>query len=188
MIEKAATEKAVRDIDDRLAPAVAARQKAKAVGQQFFDATRVAGRFPAALPDRLRPAPGAAAQQRLYEDFARLPRGVPPAMAAPAVPGLPGPLRQVSSPAMMAGHPSQVSHSRHRPQYLLPVVGFCAERCFVDASGSARFGYHMSFAVRHRMDCRHPPRTMPLPPRHFCRRSTLPGSVALMRSSSRALR
>ena len=110
VIEKAATEKAVRDIDDRLAPAVAARQKAKAVGQQFFDATRVAGRFPTALPDRLRPAPGAAAQQRLYEDFARLPRGAPPALVPPAAAGMAGPLRQVASPAMMAGHPSQVWH------------------------------------------------------------------------------
>ncbi len=109
MIEKAATEKAVGDIDVRLAPAVQARQKAKALGQQFFDATRVAGRFPAALPDRLRPAPGAAVQQRLYEDFARLPRGAPPVLGAPAGPaGVAGPLRQVASPAMMAGHQSQV--------------------------------------------------------------------------------
>ena len=104
MIEKAATEKAVRDIDDRLAPAVQARQKAKNLGQQFFDATRVAGRFPAALPDRLRPSPGAAVQQRLYEDFARLPRGAPPALAQPAGgPGVAGP----AAPGRVTRHDGQ---------------------------------------------------------------------------------
>ena len=55
VIEKAATEKAVRDIDVKLGPAVAERQKAKAMGQSFYDAARVGGRFPNALPNLLRP-------------------------------------------------------------------------------------------------------------------------------------
>ena len=55
MIEKAATEKAVRDIDVKLAQPVADRQKAKAMGQTYYDAARVSGRFPNALPNLLRP-------------------------------------------------------------------------------------------------------------------------------------
>ena len=55
VIEKAATEKAVRDIDVKLAQPVADRQKAKAMGQTYYDAARVSGRFPNALPNLLRP-------------------------------------------------------------------------------------------------------------------------------------
>jgi hypothetical protein len=34
--------------------------------------------FPAALPESLKPKPGNPAQQRVYEDYGRLPRGVHP--------------------------------------------------------------------------------------------------------------
>lgn len=55
IIEKAATEKAVRDIDVKLGPAVADRKTARQMRQKYFDAARVAGRFPNALPSLLRP-------------------------------------------------------------------------------------------------------------------------------------
>lgn len=89
LIEQAATERAVRDIDEALAPAVLARQKHREkhgpAGQPFFDPAYLQGRFPGALPESLRPRPGhlAPAPQRIYEDFASLPRAPPPPPGAP---------------------------------------------------------------------------------------------------------
>lgn len=85
IIEKSATDKAIRDINERLAPAFQARQKASAAGQPYFDASMLQGRFPQALPDALRPNAGHMnpQQQRVYEDFARIPR-LPGAAAAAA--------------------------------------------------------------------------------------------------------
>ena len=83
LIESAATERAVRDIDEALAAAVAARQKHREkhgpAGQPFFDPAYLQGRFPGALPESLRPRPGhlAPAPQRIYDDFASLPRAPP---------------------------------------------------------------------------------------------------------------
>ena len=89
LIEQAATERAVRDIDEALAPALLARQKHREkhgpAGQPFFDPAYLQGRFPGALPESLRPRPGhlAPAPQRIYEDFANLPRAPPPPPGAP---------------------------------------------------------------------------------------------------------
>ena len=89
LIEQAATERAIRDIDEALAPAVLARQKHREkhgpAGQPFFDPAYLQGRFPGALPESLRPRPGhlAPAPQRIYEDFASLPRAPPPPPGAP---------------------------------------------------------------------------------------------------------
>jgi len=89
LIESAATERAVRDIDEALAPAVLARQKHREKngpnGQPFFDPAYLQGRFPGALPESLRPSPGhlAPAPQRIYDDFASLPRAPPPPPGAP---------------------------------------------------------------------------------------------------------
>jgi len=81
-IERAATDKAVRDIDKSLATAYEARATARARGQPFYEralyAQSQAGRFPAALPESLKPKPGMPQQQRVYEDFARMPRAMPP--------------------------------------------------------------------------------------------------------------
>ncbi|KAL4458253.1 hypothetical protein ABPG75_013118 [Micractinium tetrahymenae] len=118
VIEKAAGERAQREIDERLQGAYAARVRAKAAGQPFADTALLGGRFPGALPEALRPRPGQLTpqQQRVYEDFARIPRtaaaaqqsagqprpagglgqgeggeaGVPPAGVPPGA-GLPGP-------------------------------------------------------------------------------------------------
>lgn len=82
IIERAATDKAVRDIDKSLATAYEARATARARGQPFYEralyAQSQAGRFPAALPESLKPKPGLPQQQRVYEDFARMPRALPP--------------------------------------------------------------------------------------------------------------
>ena len=80
IIERAATDKAVRDIDKNLTQAYEARARARAQRQPFFDPAMFAqgGRFPAALPDSLKPKPGMPQQQRVYEDFARMPRALPP--------------------------------------------------------------------------------------------------------------
>lgn len=80
LIEKAATEKAVRDIDDALAAAMNARRTHREqTGQPFFDTSIFSGgnqRYPAALPDQLRPKPGGlrAEHFQLYESFQRMPR------------------------------------------------------------------------------------------------------------------
>lgn len=76
LIEKAATEKAIRDVDEALAPSLKARQKRF----EYSDVTNPygtsKGRYPAALPEALRPkATGLLAHQFfVYEAFQRVPR------------------------------------------------------------------------------------------------------------------
>jgi CCR4-NOT transcription complex subunit 1 len=76
VIEKAAGERAQREIDERLAPAYTARARAKTANQAFVDQSQFKGRFPASLPEALRPRPAALTPQqtRVYEDFAHIPR------------------------------------------------------------------------------------------------------------------
>jgi CCR4-NOT transcription complex subunit 1 len=81
LIEKAATDKALRDVDEALAPSYAVRRKSREAGQAYYDMSVYAqGRYPSSLPEVLRPKPGhlQPVQQRVYEDFARLPRTPPP--------------------------------------------------------------------------------------------------------------
>jgi len=75
IFEKAATEKAIREIDERLVQQYNNRTKAKGSNQPFFDQSQLHGRFPMHLPDSLKPKPGHLnpAQQRVYEDFACIP-------------------------------------------------------------------------------------------------------------------
>lgn len=84
IFEKAATEKAIREIDERLIQQYTNRAKAKGSNQPFYDQSQLHGRFPLHLPDSLKPKPGHLnpAQQRVYEDFARIPRGAAGAHAA----------------------------------------------------------------------------------------------------------
>jgi len=98
LIEKAATEKAVRDIDEALATAMNARRSSREqTGQQFFDMSIFTNgnRYPAALPDLLRPQPGGlrAEHFQLYEGFQRLSRqssgSGPLRPASPHVGGIP---------------------------------------------------------------------------------------------------
>jgi CCR4-NOT transcription complex subunit 1 len=81
IIERAATDKAVRDIDKSLAAQYEARINARRNGVDFYKHSMMqqqqSGPFPAGLPESLMPKPGNLAQQRVYEDFGRLPRGQP---------------------------------------------------------------------------------------------------------------
>ncbi len=63
---------------------VQARQKARTAGLPFFDHNVLSGRFPSSLPDSLKRVPGHLnqQQQRVYEDFARIPRAAASAQAA----------------------------------------------------------------------------------------------------------
>lgn len=100
LIEKAATEKAMRDIDEAVAPALQARRKSReTTGQPFYDMSIFNNlRYPAALPDSLRPKPGGLHPQQLlvYEAFQRVPRQPsvtrsPAGPAGAAGPGMGGP-------------------------------------------------------------------------------------------------
>ena len=80
LIEKAATEKAIRDVDEALSQAYTARRKHRETthgSQPFYDmAVLSQGRFPGELPELLRPKPGplSRTQQRVYDDFTRIPK------------------------------------------------------------------------------------------------------------------
>jgi CCR4-NOT transcription complex subunit 1 len=83
LIEKAATEKAVRDVDEALAQGINTRRKHREqTGQPFYDMSIFGNgsqRYPAALPDQLRPKPGGlrAEHFQLYDSFQRMPRQAP---------------------------------------------------------------------------------------------------------------
>eukprot|EP01119_Soliformovum_irregulare_P023182 TRINITY_DN8072_c0_g1_i1.p1 TRINITY_DN8072_c0_g1~~TRINITY_DN8072_c0_g1_i1.p1 ORF type:complete len:2236 (-),score=833.72 TRINITY_DN8072_c0_g1_i1:325-7032(-) len=81
LIEKAATEKAVRDTDESLTAAFNARKSFREnskPGNQpaFADMTYLNRRFPGSLPDSLSPRLGGLlpAQIRVYDDFSRIPQ------------------------------------------------------------------------------------------------------------------
>jgi CCR4-NOT transcription complex subunit 1 len=80
LIEKAATEKAVRDMDEALAPALSVRKKHREqTGQPYYDMSifhNEGQRYPKALPEPLRPKPGGLRQDQLlvYDAFQRIPR------------------------------------------------------------------------------------------------------------------
>ncbi|CAN4111809.1 unnamed protein product [Withania somnifera] len=76
MIEQAATEKAIQTIDGEIAQQLAIRRKHReGVGATFFDASLYTQGHMGGLPEALRPKPGCLShsQQRVYEDFVRLP-------------------------------------------------------------------------------------------------------------------
>lgn len=92
LIEKAATEKAVRDVDEALAQQLNSRRKHREqTGQQFYDMSIFGNnqRYPAGLPDQLRPKPGGlrAEHFQLYDSFQKMPRQTPtPGGMGPNVP------------------------------------------------------------------------------------------------------
>lgn len=76
MIEQAATEKAIQTIDGEIAQQLAIRRKQReGPGASFFDASPYTQGHMGGLPEALRPKPGrlSHSQQRVYEDFVRLP-------------------------------------------------------------------------------------------------------------------
>lgn len=80
LIEKAATEKAVRKLNDTIAPALATRRDTREQkGQLYYDMSIFGSenqRYPRELPDMLRPKPGGLRPEQLlvYEAFQRIPR------------------------------------------------------------------------------------------------------------------
>lgn len=88
LIEKAATEKAVRDIEESLAADLMKRQRHREMsGEPFYDMSifgKADQRYPDALPEPLRPKPGGLRNEQLlvYEAFQRIPR--PPPAQQPA--------------------------------------------------------------------------------------------------------
>ncbi len=80
LIEKAATEKAVRDMDEALAVALSTRKSSRDQGQPYYDMSIFQDgngrRYPKDLPDPLRPKPGGLRPEQLlvYEAFQRAPR------------------------------------------------------------------------------------------------------------------
>lgn len=87
LIEKAATEKAVRDVDEDLGQSLNARRKHREqTGQPFYDMSIFGNgsqRYPSALPEQLRPKPGGlrAEHFQLYDSFQRIARQNPGAVA-----------------------------------------------------------------------------------------------------------
>uniref|UniRef100_A0A2P2MSE8 CCR4-NOT transcription complex subunit 1 n=2 Tax=Rhizophora mucronata TaxID=61149 RepID=A0A2P2MSE8_RHIMU len=76
VIEQAATEKALQTIDGEIAQQLSLRRKHRdGVGPQFFDANIYAQGSMGVVPEALRPKPGhlSVSQQRVYEDFVRVP-------------------------------------------------------------------------------------------------------------------
>jgi len=93
LIEKAATEAAIRDMEESLAAPLAERRTAAAHGQPFVDEANAGKRYPAALPEMLRPSRQGLTptQMTVYDAFARHPRH-PPMSGASARTDEPGPL------------------------------------------------------------------------------------------------
>lgn len=76
VIEKAATEKAQRDLEEVIAPVLQARRNERSrAGPAYYEKYIYTNSSLASLPEALRPRPGrlSTAQSRVYEDFARLP-------------------------------------------------------------------------------------------------------------------
>ena len=86
LIEKAAAERAIREIDEALASVYNVRRKAREAGTQYVDMSVFSGgRFPAALPEVLRVKPTGLTthQLRVYEDFGRIRQHYQAVAAAP---------------------------------------------------------------------------------------------------------
>ncbi|KAL7203784.1 hypothetical protein ACSBR2_016943 [Camellia fascicularis] len=76
LIEQAATEKAIQTIDGEIAQQLSVRRKHReGLGPAYFDSGLYAQGHAGVLPEALRPKPGrlSHSQQRVYEDFVRLP-------------------------------------------------------------------------------------------------------------------
>ena len=73
LIEKASTEAAARDIEEALSAPLAERRKAAAQGKAYTDEKFAGSRYPAALPEMLRPTRQGLGPQQLmvYEAFTR---------------------------------------------------------------------------------------------------------------------
>ncbi|KAG6747935.1 hypothetical protein POTOM_047826 [Populus tomentosa] len=88
VIEQAATDKAIQTIDTEIAQQLVRRKHRDGVGQTFFDANMYTQSSMGVVPDALRPKPGhlSVSQQRVYEDFVRLPWQNQSSHSSPVIP------------------------------------------------------------------------------------------------------
>jgi len=111
LIEKSAAERAIREIDEQLAPVYHARIKHRqTTGQGYVDMSyfQPGNRYPAALPEALRAKPGVGlspSQLRVYEDFSRIRSQHAAAAAAAPQTGAERPVMKdaTGAPAGLAG-------------------------------------------------------------------------------------
>lgn len=90
VIEQAATDKAIQTIDGEITQQLSLRRKHReGVGPTFFDASMYTQGSLGVVPEALRPKPGHLShdQQRVYEDFVRLPLQNQSSQSSLAVPG-----------------------------------------------------------------------------------------------------
>eukprot|EP00163_Fabomonas_tropica_P033612 TRINITY_DN892_c0_g1_i3.p1 TRINITY_DN892_c0_g1~~TRINITY_DN892_c0_g1_i3.p1 ORF type:complete len:2289 (-),score=618.48 TRINITY_DN892_c0_g1_i3:1290-8156(-) len=119
LIEKAATDKAIHDIDEALAPAYSIRHShMEATGQPYYDhSTLNATRYPAALPKPLRPAPAAHRNNSVYDDFSRLMRSKTAGYPGSATGAAGGAPQAAATSAATPGGPGST------PPGVVPVAG-----------------------------------------------------------------
>ncbi|GAV69286.1 Not1 domain-containing protein/DUF3819 domain-containing protein [Cephalotus follicularis] len=104
VIEQAATDKAIQSIDGEIAQQLSIRRKHReGVGPSFFDPNLYAQGSMGVVPEALRPKPGhlSVSQQRVYEDFVRLPWQNQSSQASHALSG--GPSTSSGDAAMTGG-------------------------------------------------------------------------------------
>eukprot|EP00602_Paraphysomonas_sp_CaronLab_P009030 CAMPEP_0185024952 /NCGR_PEP_ID=MMETSP1103-20130426/8098_1 /TAXON_ID=36769 /ORGANISM="Paraphysomonas bandaiensis, Strain Caron Lab Isolate" /LENGTH=2202 /DNA_ID=CAMNT_0027558051 /DNA_START=281 /DNA_END=6889 /DNA_ORIENTATION=- len=133
LIEKAATEKAIRDIDEALAPAIQLRRKHNETGVPLPDtsgSSSKSSRFPRDLPDAMKPIAGGLtqAQMLVYEAFQRQRLSLTgasqqnhaPQQSGPDIPthGQPGRPSPHMSPSMPPSVPNQGGSSLSMAQAL----------------------------------------------------------------------
>ncbi|CAB9518549.1 CCR4-NOT transcription complex subunit 1 [Seminavis robusta] len=136
LIEKAATEKAVRDVDEALAQGINTRRKHREqTGQPFYDMSIFGNgsqRYPAALPDQLRPKPGGlrAEHFQLYDSFQRMPRQAsgPGAMGAASAAGGNMGLAGARSQVQPTGEPDLASKAGATPQFGIEALSSLAAK------------------------------------------------------------
>ena len=119
LIEKAATEKAVRDVEEALAPAFAIRRKHREqTGLPYYDMSIFTnGRYPASLPEALRPSPaGCCRRSAASTRTLGASRAPPPRWAS-------SPVRPLAPPASPARRASRASPRRVRHEPAVRAAG-----------------------------------------------------------------
>ncbi|KAL4599949.1 hypothetical protein ACB092_11G164000 [Castanea dentata] len=131
LIEQAATDKAIQTIDGEIGQQLALRRKHReGVGPTFFDGNMYTQGSMGVVPEALRPKPGhlSLSQQRVYEDFVRLPwqsqstqssHAMPSGPATAGGTGLPGAYGSASgqlNPGYSSGPGSTGFEAVSRPQ------------------------------------------------------------------------
>ncbi len=118
--------------------------------QSYYDMAvyQQSGRFPAQLPDSLKPKPGLPAQQRVYSDFARVRLTAMPGMAdrqqqhaaAAAVAGVAEPMNLRTSPLQAMDPAAAAAAAEQVPEMRLPEGAVAAGAQGLTGVGTAAAG------------------------------------------------